>query len=35
MVLGFEVGGDTPTWDKVDYKLQRKDFFARIRKLNN
>ncbi len=35
MVLGSEVGGNIPTWEKVDYKLQIEEFFATIRKLNN
>jgi hypothetical protein len=28
MVLGFEVGGNIPTWEKVDYKLQIEEFFC-------
>jgi hypothetical protein len=35
MALGFKVRGYIPTWEKVDYKLQTKEFFATIRKLNN
>jgi len=35
IVLSFEVGGNIPTWEKVDYKLQIEEFFATVRKLNN
>ncbi len=35
MAEGCEVEGNIPTWEKVDYKLQTKEFFAIVKKLNN